>query len=133
MALFGLFGRKSPDPTETGTDGRAEQRAARKAAAANRAQVDAFLRYLEAQTSVSYGGANVAQREDHQEDARYIVGFYREHLAKHGRQARAASLAELLGMVSPDHEGWGLDRDRVQYWISDYEYTQRSAGPRRRR
>ena len=142
MKLFGLSGRMCPNVPETGSDSRvkrrkareaaAEQRkkerAARRAVAAGRAEVEAFVRYLEWQGSLSYRGEPwvVAQREDHQEDARYIVRFYREGLAKHGPKARAGSLPELLDLVSPAHQESGVDRARVQYWISHYEDAQRS-------
>jgi hypothetical protein len=140
MELFGLFGSKDSRAERraarrAAAARRAEKRKASRAAAASRAQVDAFLRYLDTQTSGSYYGnaASVARREGHQDDARYIVSFYREHLAKHGQESRAASLSDLLVLVSPDHEGWGLSRYSVEYWISDYESTQRPAGQRKRR
>ena len=146
MALFGLFGRRTADPTSTDGDVRAERRAARRAAAAARAQeratrraelaaraeVDSFVRYLHAQGGVSCGGEvwEVEERESRQDDARHIAEFYREHLAKHGRGARVASLDELLALVSPDHEGWGVDRRNVQWWIEEYRSTHPSAGRR---
>jgi hypothetical protein len=90
-------------------------------------EFERFRAFLESEASGTPWSSDphrTAQLEDEKETARIILDFARQH------NGEITTVQELVEIVSPPHEGWGLDRRVVDDWV--WRFQQQQPNPRRR-
>lgn len=82
-----------------------------------RTEVERFCAFLESESQGGWSGDphRTQQLEDEKESARVILSFVRDH------EGEITTMQELVEIVCPDHEGWGLDRRDVDPWVRRFE------------